>query len=133
MEIERSSFERPWSEYHFSEDIKKTNISKNWVYLKNDNVVAYLFGWIIQKEYYLNNIAVSAELRRQGIGRNLIKTMIKFVKNDGVNQILLEVMQKNTTAIHLYEKLGFKAFGERTDNYTKGQHAVCYKLDLNNG
>ena len=133
LEIERKSFDKPWSEFHFREEFTKPEISINWVYMQDAVVLAYLFGWMVEDEYHLNNIAVDADYRKQGIGKKLMKKMIEFVtKSDGQN-ILLEVMHENSSAIRLYEKMGFKVVGDRKDYYTKGQHAICFNLELKNG
>ena len=58
LNIERSSFSKPWTEYHFMSDLNN-KISVNWVYLNNVQVMGYLFGWHVMDEYHLNNIAVA--------------------------------------------------------------------------
>ena len=58
---------------------------------------------------------------------------ITYVINKNGRRILLEVMQENLSAIRLYEKMGFKVVGDRKYYYTKGQHAICFNLELKNG
>ena len=40
LTIERSSFSKPWTEYHFKSDLNN-KISVNWIYFQN-NPIAYL-------------------------------------------------------------------------------------------
>ena len=103
------------------------------MYLDESNVIAYLFGWMIEDEFHLNNIAVDSHYRKMGIGKKLIETMIDYVISKNGRRILLEGMQENLSAIRLYEKMGFTAVGDHKDYYTKGKHAICYNLDLSNG
>lgn len=47
----------------------------------------------------------------QGIGSALIKELIKYAKENGIEILNLEVRSDNANAIHLYEKFGFKHIG----------------------
>jgi ribosomal protein S18 acetylase RimI-like enzyme len=59
------------------------------------------------KNWLLNDLYVSANFRRQGIGEALIKTAMDFAKNDGATFIKLETAIDNYTAQSLYEAIGF--------------------------
>jgi RimJ/RimL family protein N-acetyltransferase len=48
-----------------------------------------------------------AAYRGQGIGRRLATAAIEAARAAGMERIELEVLASNTTAIQLYEKLGF--------------------------
>lgn len=58
------------------------------------------------------HISVSKEFRDQGIGEELIKTLIELAKKDMSLRILtLGVFANNPRAISLYKKLGFVEYG----------------------
>ena len=42
--IEKLSFNHPWSEMHFKKDIKRKDISINWVMLEEGKTIGYIFG-----------------------------------------------------------------------------------------
>lgn len=46
-----------------------------------------------------------------GIGTELMKHIIDYAKENGIEIINLEVRSDNSAAIHLYEKFGFKKTG----------------------
>lgn len=46
-----------------------------------------------------------------GIGSMLMKKLIEYAKENGIEIINLEVRSDNLSAIHLYEKFGFKHIG----------------------
>ena len=48
------------------------------------------------------------EFRGKGIAREIFKHSIPYLKKAGVQQYLLEVLQNNTRAISIYQKLGFE-------------------------
>ena len=112
-------------------DIQSELDSENWVYVIEKLVVGYIFGWIIQGEFHLNNIAVHPEYLRKSIGKNLIQHIIARVIFLNVGVILLEVSAKNIPARKCYQSLGFNQMGLRKDYYSKGDDAILYNLVLN--
>lgn len=61
-------------------------------------------------------IAVANEFRRRGLGECLVHTLFDAAKARGTRRIFLE-MRRGNPAIHLYEKVGFKPIGKRTNYY----------------
>ena len=51
---------------------------------------------------------VSPEHRRKGIGKALMQYVENWAKQRGDNQIALQVFQKNTPALNLYNQLGYQ-------------------------
>ena len=129
LNIECKSFSKPWTEYHFKNDLNN-KISVNWVYQNDNHVVGYLFGWKVMDEYHLNNIAVAESFRKNRIGIHLLKNMVSYLKEVKVKSVFLEVSSSNLPARKLYEKMGFVPQGERKDYYTKGDDAVLYMLEF---
>ena len=129
LNIERESFSKPWTEYHFKRDLNN-KISVNWVYQHDNYVIGYLFGWQVMDESHLNNIAVAESFRGNGIGIHLLKNMVSYLKDLKVKSVFLEVSSSNLPARKLYEKMGFVPQGERKDYYTKGDDAVLYMLEF---
>jgi len=129
LNIERKSFSKPWSEYHFNSDLNN-KISVNWVYLNNNQVIGYLFGWHVMDEYQLNNIAVAKSFREDGTAIHLLNNMVSYLNDIKVKSVLLEVSSSNLPARKLYEKMGFVLQGKRKDYYIKGDDAVLYSLEI---
>jgi len=59
------------------------------------------------KNWVLNDLYVSRESRKQGIGEALIKTATEFAKADGAAFLQLETAIDNYNAQRLYENEGF--------------------------
>ncbi|MGC8730545.1 MAG: GNAT family N-acetyltransferase [Candidatus Micrarchaeia archaeon] len=57
------------------------------------------------------NISVSKEYRNISISREMIKTLLDLAGREKYRIVSLEVYSNNHTALHLYEKLGFKTAG----------------------
>ena len=129
--IERSSFNRPWAMTHFTNDINRTDISYNYVYIgDNKTVLAFLFGYKIIDEYHLNNIAVNPDFRRRKIGSNMLNYLIDQMTKLCVQTIKLEVSARNEAAIHLYKSKGFYPVGIRNDYYSKGDDAILFSMEM---
>jgi len=57
-------------------------------------------------------VAVAAPYREEGIGSELLKTLIEEGKKLGLRLLVLGCFANNPRAIHVYEKLGFKRAGQ---------------------
>ena len=60
-------------------------------------------GWV-------GGMGVTPDARRRGIGERIMQELITQAREAGVRTLLLEVLETNTRAKQLYEKLGFRAF-----------------------
>jgi len=126
INIESQSFDKPWSSQSFLNEFLN-EASSNWVYVKNNRVIGYLFGWRIDHDYHINNIAVDLLQRRKGVAKKMIDNIIF---NLNIKNIFLEVSNFNEEAIGLYQKLGFRKNGARIKYYHDGSDAILYKLKI---
>ena len=128
--IENTAFNKPWTRNQIMNDIQSDTDSENWVYIMDELVAGYIFGWIILDEYHLNNIAVHPDYLRKNIGTKLIQHIISRVISLDIKVILLEVNANNIPAQKCYQSIGFTQLGKRKDYYSKGDDAILYNLDL---
>lgn len=54
------------------------------------------------------NVAVAPDFRGQGIGKALTSKALSFSRQAGVSEVWLQVKRDNSSAIHMYEQLGFR-------------------------
>jgi ribosomal protein S18 acetylase RimI-like enzyme len=59
------------------------------------------------KNWILNDLYVSADYRKQGIGAALIDTAMNFAREDSAAYLALSTAVDNYTAQSLYEAIGF--------------------------
>ncbi len=76
------------------------------------------------------SIAVDPRFGRRGVGSALIAAAEKFALRHDRGALTLEVRYDNAPAIALYEKCGFRPFGEHEDYYTDGATALRYRKVL---
>jgi len=64
--------------------------------------------WISTKGLYLEDLYVSAESRRHGVARDLMRRLAKIAKDEGCGRFQWMVLRSNQSAIGFYESLGAK-------------------------
>lgn len=79
---------------------------------KDEKLVGFVLNgfrnWNGKPTVYDTGTGVMGEYRRQGLTSNMLVNIRELLKEKGVKQYLLEVIQSNTSAVNLYKKQGFK-------------------------
>ncbi|ADU65532.1 ribosomal-protein-alanine acetyltransferase [Desulfurispirillum indicum S5] len=127
--IEASRFTHPWSEQQIAEEMRHPRIIALGAF-HGESLLGYLFAYLLPEELQLNNVAVHKEFSRMGIATLLLEYLEQLGKGEGCREILLEVNEKNSGAIALYEKRGFKVTGRRRKYYRDGGDAVLMQKKL---
>lgn len=70
-------------------------------------------------EGMVENVAVSPDARRKGVGSRLMAMLEDEGKSRGVEQLCLEVASRNVAAIGLYSRCGYNTAGVRKGFYSK--------------
>ena len=74
--------------------------------------------------YWLWRFMIDRDHQGKGIGREALKTIIGYFKDNGANNIRLSTKEDNTKALNLYRKAGFYDTGEMNDE------EIVLQLDL---
>ncbi|RBP05054.1 ribosomal-protein-alanine acetyltransferase [Roseiarcus fermentans] len=75
-------------------------------------------------------LAVDPRFARRGVGSALLAAAEKYALRHEREALTLEVRYDNAPAIALYERCGFRPFGEHEDYYADGATALRYKKKL---
>jgi [ribosomal protein S18]-alanine N-acetyltransferase len=117
--IERASYPTPWSRAMFASELAKpSSISLGAFSAEDGELVGYLIISRYVDAWHVMNVAVAPHWRRRGVARALLERLFAVTENDGRRGYTLEVRVSNTTAIRLYERLGFRSRGIRRAYYT---------------
>ena len=100
--------EKYWKD-HFN--MVKEQLLQAEVYVYED--CQNISGFIGIMDEYVEGLFISEKMRSQGIGKQLLD----FVKNKK-RKLSLNVYQKNTRAVHFYQREGFKIGCESIDEDT---------------
>jgi len=121
----------PWSLRQFEESFGSDHFG--WGAERAGRLQGFALLSQILDEATLLNIVVHPELRRQGLGRNLLLTALAGLSLRGAARCFLEVRVSNARAIALYRSLGFRVDGKRRDYYpaaTGREDALLMSRDL---
>ncbi len=108
LEIERHSFEFPWSDEDFVRCLRQRNCI-GMVAEHDDRVVGYMIYELQRNRIHVLNFAVAADRRRQGIGSQMVAKLIAKLSAPGRTRLLLEVRETNLTAQLFFRENGFRA------------------------
>ncbi len=145
VEIERLSFDNPWSldaferelSLPFSRLIVATQAStKNaaqaapQVAAEDASLIGFLCRWIVADECHILNVAVHPQMRQQGIGKRLMQHALAEARAKNAQIITLEVRRSNLAARSMYRKLEFQERRLRRNYYGQGEDAIVMELKL---
>ena len=135
LAIEQLSFKWPWGRISFEGELFCQNAC-NYVVKSADadnlsQIVAYAFFRRVADELHILKIAVTPAQRGHGLATWFLKHCFTLGARQGANSVFLEVRPSNTTAIELYQKLGFEEIGRRPNYYTDSKEdALVMMKDL---
>ncbi|HEV7217310.1 MAG: ribosomal protein S18-alanine N-acetyltransferase [Terriglobales bacterium] len=84
---------------------------------------------LMRQECEIENLVVAPEMRRRGVGKQLLRTLIDLARKQGVITVFLEVRDGNDAARALYNGVGFRESGRRRAYYhSPREDAILYQL-----
>lgn len=102
----------------------------HYVVLEVDRKVSGYMGLWIEDRAQIINFYVDDEYRGMGFGSMMMDFAVKLCEMSRVKNITLEVRPSNITAIHLYEKYGFKPIHTRPHYYQDGEDAIVMEKEV---
>ena len=118
--IEVETFPEPWSLQSFQEEMTRNACARYIVAEEGGAVLGYAEG-------HITNVTVTKSRRGEGIGEALMRALMQYAANMGVQYMTLEVRKTNLIAQALYRKLHFIQLGVRKRYYEdNGEDALLY-------
>lgn len=113
--IEQEVFLFPWTKGNFGDSISSGYHC--YVLELDGNVFGYGVMTIGPGEAHLLTLSVASDWQREGWGEKLIQHFISLAKELYAETMFLEVRKSNIGAAKLYERIGFRQAGTRTEYY----------------
>ena len=127
--LDRCFGDSTWSLDILRSQLEKTD-SRCTVVIVDEIVVGFLAFEQVLDEGSIIEVAVHPEYRRRGIARRMIQSAVENAEN--LSSVFLEVRERNTAAIALYEALGFTKVGVRKNYYdAPKENGVIMKWEIN--
>lgn len=130
--LERRCFPNPWVAEGFEAEMEGP-ASFAEVVMEGEALAGYATYRVIVDEAHLLNIAISPELRGRGLGKRLLRHILRVCVNEGAEWMFLEVRPSNVEALGLYRAHGFHQLGVRERYYANGEDAILMASMLNPG
>lgn len=129
--IEHECFTHPWSFDSIKAEHQKDD-SFLFTAKDDEEIIGYIGLNVVLDEGYLLNVAVKKEYRKKGVATKLFDELFNLAEIKKLSFITLEVRESNSSAIKLYEKLGFDKIATRKDYYNSPkENALLYTKYFN--
>ena len=115
-ELETRTFSDAWTEKSVRETFEQTQAFIT-VAEVDGKFAGYCIIYYVMDEAEIARIAISEDVRRQGIGSGLLDYTCEWCREKEVIRLLLDVRESNKGAIAFYETYGFQADGMRKNFY----------------
>lgn len=93
---------------------------------QDDKIIGYaiLLSRKNSRKSRIYSLGVAAAVRNRGIGSKLVAVLEKAAGSKNCTSLVLEVGDRNRTAVKFYYRCGFKQVGFRYGYYEDGGHAI---------
>jgi [ribosomal protein S18]-alanine N-acetyltransferase len=78
---------------------------------------AFLLVWVVADELHVIAIGTRPSRRQQGLGTQLVETLVQFARSVGTRLVILEARRSNRAALALYRRFGFSVSRLRRNYY----------------
>ena len=130
LEIEKSCFEFPWSEEDFIRCLRQRNCI-GMVAEHDDRVIGFMIYELHKNQLHVLNFAVAADVRRSGVGGQMVAKLVGKLSHQRRDRIMLEIRETNLEAQVFFRKQGFVAVSVLRDYYddtTEDAYVLQYRL-----
>ncbi len=116
LSIEQASFEFPWSEEDFIRCLRQRNCI-GMVAEYDERVVGFMIYELHKDQLHVLNFSVRPDVRRRGIGMQMVNKLVGKLSQQRRNRIVLEIRETNLAAQMFFKNLGFRAVSVLRDYY----------------
>ena len=126
--LEAANAPNPWSEGLFRDELA----AENRIYLaaEEGGLVGFAGVMVVADEAHVTNLLVEPDRRRQGIGLELMKSLVEASVAAGARHLTLEVRSRNEAARALYARLGLAPVGVRKGYYGNDDALILWAHDI---
>jgi [ribosomal protein S18]-alanine N-acetyltransferase len=115
--LEKASFSDAWPRSAFQLEVDDPQFRLSFVGYVEQSLATFMLCYHILDELHINNLAVAADYRNEGIASSMLWLVTQIGIHCGVRVSHLEVRRSNIAAITLYEKFGYKVTAIRKKYY----------------
>ena len=131
LAIEHASFEYPWCEEEFLRVLRQRNCI-GMVAELGERIVGFMIYELHRNKIHVLDFAVHPELRRHGVGRQMVSKLAGKLSSQRRNRIALFVRETNLPAQFFFRIVGFRAAEVVREHYQdtgEDAYSMFYHLD----
>ncbi len=131
LAIEHASFEYPWCEEEFLRVLRQRNCI-GMVAEMGERIVGFMIYELHRNKIHVLDFATHPELRRQGVGRQMVSKLAGKLSSQRRNRIALFVRETNLPAQFFFRVVGFRASEVVREHYQdtgEDAYSMLYYLD----
>ena len=133
IDLDKKTLNGLWSKTQWGKELTDPKrICLGIIQLETKKLLGVCSAWLVIDELHITFLAVHPIHQREGLGKLLLRDLIKRSKSLKTNQIHLEVKGNNGPAKALYKSMGFKTIGNRSNFYKDGSNALLLNKETNN-
>ena len=130
---ERAFAETAWSSETFWSELAGVPLTRYYVVaVSSERIVGYAGLMAVGPEADVQTLAVASDARRQGVGSQLLESLIDEARHRGCSRLSLEVAATSELAQRLYLRRGFEVVARRSGYYGPRVDALIMRLRLRN-
>ena len=131
IDLDQKSLKSLWTKSQWERELSDPKrICLGALDLDTKKLLGICTAWIVLDELQITSLAVHPLHFRKGLGKSLLSNLINQAKSLGINQIRLEVKDKNENAKALYKYMEFEIKGRRSNFYNDGSNALIFIKEL---
>jgi len=113
--VEKRAYPHPWTLGIFRDCLR---VGYNaWVVTLDDQIIGYGIVMLSPGEAHILNICIDPKYQGRGLGRYLLRHLVRKSNQTDIDMVLLEVRRSNASAQLLYQSEGFHELGVRKAYY----------------
>ena len=113
--VEQRAYPHPWTLGIFRDCLRVGHNA--WVMTLDNVVIGYGIVMLSPGEAHILNVCIDPQYQGRGLGRYLLRHLVKKSNQTDIDMVLLEVRRSNTNAQLLYQSEGFHELGVRKAYY----------------
>lgn len=116
LAIENAAYEFPWSRGNFVDSLAAGHAAQMLCNLRGE-LLGYLVALPGYEEMHLLNLTVAPAVQGRGHARGMLAWLVALCREQGAEQLWLEVRESNVRARSVYQRFGFASIGLRKGYY----------------
>ncbi len=131
LRIEAASFDFPWTDEDFLCCLRQRNCI-GMVAEHDHKIVGFMIYELHKSRLQILNFAVAPEVRRNGIGSQMVLRLIDKLSQQRRNEIMLECRERNLDGQLFFKEQGFRATNvlrHHYDDTSEDAYIMQFRLD----